>query len=304
MDVIYTNLSLDFNENYTLKSVKVKQHDNGGRKLRITLFNNGTLVPLNAGTDVATMNASVDGTVTVYNMECTITSNKVVVDISRELTTLSGIERCEVKITSADHSVHTATFNMIVEPSVTNTDSPSVLKTTELAEVLTEIETKMTELESEQGNILGQFENIEENIDDNASQIADLTTSVNLHSSQIADLTNDVWEINTMLSSLEESVETAVENAKQDIISDLSTAISSAKNDVTSEITSLKEEFREKYEILFDEMINSKKELLRAFERLSDEVDVGNGSIAGQAIIIGQGTITQSIAGEDTRGED
>lgn len=150
MNVIYAELSLDFKENRTLKTVKVKQNDKSGRKLKITLLDNGNEVSL-AGLNIVTINANVGGTVTAYGIECEIKNNKVIVDICPPLTTLSGREHCEIRIVSVNGTVHTATFDMLVEAATASTDSPRVLKTTELAEKLKEIDARLDALEM--GNI-------------------------------------------------------------------------------------------------------------------------------------------------------
>lgn len=140
MEVLYTDLSLDFADNRTLKTIKIKQHDSEGQVIRISLFYNGQRVNIDSSTDTATLNASVGGTVTAYNAECGIVNNQVRVVIDEDLTTVAGTEHCEIKVsyilgTAGDPPsvIHTATFDLLVEPSVANTDHQSILANTDLA---------------------------------------------------------------------------------------------------------------------------------------------------------------------------
>lgn len=153
MQIIYYNLHLDFMENRTLQTIKIKQFEYLSRVIRLNLYDNGQ--PVNfSGLEQAWLYASVSGTVTAYTERCTVNggSNIIEVKLSESLTTLSGEEHCEVKIFDGNSFIlYTATFYLDVEPSVATSESPETLATTELAAVLKDHENRITKLENNSG---------------------------------------------------------------------------------------------------------------------------------------------------------
>lgn len=155
MSKIYSDFSLDFNENRSLQIVRLKQNENCGRILRIALYNNGERVNLE-NYSIVVVNASVKGVVTAYDFPCSIENNMVNVNICPPLTTLAGTELCEIKLLGSTNAVlYTATFEIKVEPSVASTNSPAVLKSTDLARTLKDHEARIEALEQELGGSIG-----------------------------------------------------------------------------------------------------------------------------------------------------
>lgn len=150
---VYEDLHLDFKENRSLQTIKIKQFEDQYRQIRIFLCDNGLPVTF-SGTETATINASVNGTVTTYDAECFVEDDHIDVPLYATLTTLAGKERCEVKITNPQWCViYTATFILDVEPSVATSESAAVLKTTELASVLADHESRIAKLEASSGGL-------------------------------------------------------------------------------------------------------------------------------------------------------
>ena len=154
MNKIYCDLELDFSENKSLKVIKVKQFESQGKRIRLYLYNNGTEF-IFSGLETAVINANVNGTVTTYEETCIVSveDNYITIPLYSSLTTLAGNERCEVKITSYSNIIYTATFILDVEPSVATSESAAVLKTTELASVLADHESRIAKLESSSGGL-------------------------------------------------------------------------------------------------------------------------------------------------------
>lgn len=150
---IYEDLHLDFRENRSLQTIKIKQFEDRYRQIRIFLCDNGQPITF-SGTETATINASVNGVVTTYDAECFVEDDHIDVPLYATLTTLAGKERCEVKITNPQWCViYTATFILDVEPSVATSESAAVLKTTELASVLADHESRIAKLEASSGGL-------------------------------------------------------------------------------------------------------------------------------------------------------
>ena len=119
MDVIYTYLDLDFSENYSTKSVPIVQGDDGGRIIVINLYNRGDPVSVNAENDTITISAEVDGTRTVTRKSVNIetvegTGTRAVIPVTADLSRLSGVEHCVLRISSSNGIVHAAAFDLLV----------------------------------------------------------------------------------------------------------------------------------------------------------------------------------------------
>lgn len=119
MDVIYTYLDLDFSENYSTKSVPIVQGDDGGRIIVINLYNRGDPVSVNAENDTITISAEVDGTRTVTRKSVNIetvegTGTRAVIPVTADLSRLSGVEHCVLRISSSNGIVHAAAFDLLI----------------------------------------------------------------------------------------------------------------------------------------------------------------------------------------------
>ena len=127
MDVIYTYLDLDFSENYSTKSIPIIQGDDGGRIIVINLYNRGDPVSVSAENDTITINAEVSGTRTVLRKSVSIETvqgvgARAVIPVTSDLSAVSGIEHCVLRISSSNGIVHAAAFDLLVlhNPLYTN----------------------------------------------------------------------------------------------------------------------------------------------------------------------------------------
>jgi hypothetical protein len=228
LEVLYTDLSLDFADNRTLKTIKIKQHDSEGQVIRISLFYNGQRVNIDSSTDTATLNASVGGTVTAYNAECGIVNNQVRVVIDEDLTTVAGTEHCEIKVsyilgTAGDPPsvIHTATFDLLVEPSVANTDHQSILANTDLALNWAAELADINALDTTQNTRLS-------NVESDISAINTLNTTQNTRLSDIESVNTiqntNITNINNTLTTWDTAISNIVEyvtNIRFDISTEL-----------------------------------------------------------------------------------
>jgi hypothetical protein len=129
MITVDTTLSLDFNRNRSLQTVYCAQGDKLGRFIEIKLYDNGERVTL-AASDTATVNASTNGIITVTEQSCNITNNTIYVQITEAMTVIPGISHCVVKVAgSSNEVIHTARFDLDVEPNPANEDMPSIVET-------------------------------------------------------------------------------------------------------------------------------------------------------------------------------
>lgn len=131
MNTIKTEISIDFNENRSLKVVRLKQNDTALRHIVVALSHNGVAVQLDSSEETAKVNVSVNGVVVVVNNNCTVYDNKVEFDVTEQMTTLAGEGICDIKIMKNSFTIYTASFRLLIEPSAVNTDTPEIVPTTD-----------------------------------------------------------------------------------------------------------------------------------------------------------------------------
>ena len=147
MNTIKTEISIDFNENRSLKVVRLKQNDTALRHIVVALSHNGVAVQLDSSEETAKVNVSVNGVAVVVNNNCTVYDNKVEFDVTEQMTTLAGEGICDIKIMKNSFTIYTASFKLLIEPSAVSTDTPAILSTTDL------IDTINSEMEEAKENI-------------------------------------------------------------------------------------------------------------------------------------------------------
>ncbi len=147
MELIYCDLRLDLSDNRTLQTVRLKQYDDGGgKRIHITLYNNGEPVTLDDNTEVSlyasvgktilaagsTNNCGVDTAATGYDY------GYIYINVTEELTSIAGTVKCDVRITtsSTEYRVHTATFYLDVEPSAVTADMTTAASTSNIFDVI------------------------------------------------------------------------------------------------------------------------------------------------------------------------
>lgn len=119
MNLITTQIDLDFAFNDSQKAIPIVQGDDGGRVLIVNLYNNGTYVDVDPETDTITLSAEVDGIRTVLRKEINIENatgvgTRAVIPITSDLSRLSGVEHCVLRISSSNGIVHAAAFDLLV----------------------------------------------------------------------------------------------------------------------------------------------------------------------------------------------
>lgn len=131
MNTIKTEISIDFNENRSLKVVRLKQNDTALRHIVVALIHNGVAVSLNSSEETAKVSVSVGGVAVVVENSCTVYDNKVEFDVTSQMTALAGEGICDIKITKNNFTIYTASFKLLIEPSAVNTDTPEIVPTTD-----------------------------------------------------------------------------------------------------------------------------------------------------------------------------
>lgn len=139
INTLYSDLNLDFNENRSLKIIRLKQNESGTRKIRLTLSQNGAPITL-TGTETVTYSASINNIAVVANAGCSVSNNtQIIIPVTSQLTALAGGGTIDVKIALNSDVIYTATFRLDVEKSVVSTDTPDIVPTSDfIAELKSE----------------------------------------------------------------------------------------------------------------------------------------------------------------------
>ena len=131
MNTIKTDISIDFNENRSLKVVRLKQNDTALRHIVVALSHNGVAVQLDSSEETAKVSVSVGGVAVVVENSCTVYDNKVEFDVTEQMTTLAGEGICDIKIMKNSFTIYTASFRLLIEPSAVSTETPEIVPTTD-----------------------------------------------------------------------------------------------------------------------------------------------------------------------------
>lgn len=190
MELVYTDITLDFCENNSMITVPIKQGDNGLRAIRITLKNNGNPVTFStAQNDTAALFASVGDVATALGTPCYITDNKVVIPVFAALSSIAGTEHCEVRLyNSAGNMIHTARFDLHVGKSAADSSMPTVIVTADIVN-------RVRGLENRVNAISESIEDIEatlEDLSDQSDAISQLQSDVSTLQGDLSDLESEV----------------------------------------------------------------------------------------------------------------
>lgn len=142
MVTIYHDITLDFAENDSLITVPIVQGDDEGRVIRIKFKNGGVDVPIGSTQgDAASLYASVRGTVTAMGTYCEIVDadHAVLIPITSTLSALAGVEHCEIRITSANGTIHSAEFDILVQALAATPDMPYVVETADIVKDVSDV---------------------------------------------------------------------------------------------------------------------------------------------------------------------
>lgn len=135
MQKIITDLELDFQQNNSEKNIFIQQGDaNSGRIIYVKLYNNGIIADLSGVDNTATLYASVGGVITAEGLSLIVDheTNIVSIPITAALSSIAGVEKCVIRVSSGFGIVHSAKFNLLVGESPVSNDMPYVVPTANL----------------------------------------------------------------------------------------------------------------------------------------------------------------------------
>lgn len=144
MDIVYHDIDLDFSDNDSMVSVRIKQNDDRGRVIRVKCYNNG--IPYDVSASLPTLYASTDGVITAMDMLLSIdTQGRVIVPITAAISAIAGVGHCEIRFNTNVGSsaelgiVHSARFNLLIGAASADSSMPVVVPTSNVIEELNEV---------------------------------------------------------------------------------------------------------------------------------------------------------------------
>ena len=209
MNRIAHNLILDMKSVVSQHSLDIQRYDTG-RKLVITLSDNGAVYPINDGCFAVFMATKPDGTI-LYN-HCDIVDNTIVFDLLKnpQVAAAEGEVRCEIRLYGADGSLITSPCFDIVVDKVVYTDN-IIESSSEFSELTKAIVANINAVEAANqavrnaeasvgnftGQALGQIEQFESDAEQEVDDaVSNAETKVN---KSVAEAKN---EINAAVSSM------------------------------------------------------------------------------------------------------
>lgn len=132
MQKITADLELDFQQNNSGKTLCIQQGDkDGGRIIRVKLFNNGVITNLSGSDNTAELDASVNGIITAAGVSLDVDheTNIISIPITSALSAIPGEEKCIIRVRSGYGTVHSARFTLLVGEAAVTNDMPVAVET-------------------------------------------------------------------------------------------------------------------------------------------------------------------------------
>lgn len=169
MQVIITEIALDFQKARYDNIVPLTRSDSGGKAIIAELYSAGQRVQIDSTSDTATLMAATDHAQVVTSQSCTIVDNKVVIDVTSALTSCSGIVHCVLRIVSGNGTAHSARFDIYVH-SLPTDSLPTVVVTEQLTDLISQLQSTVDSYEGAFTEIDSEIEALWEAVDQGGGQ--------------------------------------------------------------------------------------------------------------------------------------
>lgn len=216
--MINHNIDLDFSTS-DIKRTVVKQDSNKTHQLIIKLYDNNDEIELNANWQYTISCRKADNSFIVNSNNISISSNSIYVELTKQMLSCPGTEKCELLIQNGNQTLYSSTFYIYVEKNV---NYGSVLESTNEYNSLSDTLNQIKEYEKESKETKEHIQEISDDIDATYEELADAV-----------DATNDLIEKNTVIEANEatrKTNETIRETNEQKRQTDTATAIKNAND--------------------------------------------------------------------------
>lgn len=216
--MINHNIDLDFSTS-DIKRTVVKQDSNKTHQLIIKLYDNNDEIELNANWQYTISCRKADNSFIVNSNNISISSNSICVELTKQMLSCPGTEKCELLIQNGNQTLYSSTFYIYVEKNV---NYGSVLESTNEYNSLSDTLNQIKEYEKESKETKEHIQEISDDIDATYEELADAV-----------DATNDLIEKNTVIEANEatrKTNETIRETNERKRQTDTATAIKNAND--------------------------------------------------------------------------
>lgn len=216
--MINHNIDLDFSTS-DIKRTVVKQDSNKTHQLIIKLYDNNDEIELNANWQYTISCRKADNSFIVNSNNISISSNSICVEMTKQMLSCPGTEKCELLIQNGNQTLYSSTFYIYVEKNV---NYGSVLESTNEYNSLSDTLNQIKEYEKESKETKEHIQEISDDIEATYEELADAV-----------DATNDLIEKNTVIEANEatrKTNETIRETNERKRQTDTATAIKNAND--------------------------------------------------------------------------
>ncbi len=188
MTLINHDINLDFSTS-NIKRTLIKQDTNQTHSLTIKLYDNNGRIKLDSNWQYTISCRKADNTFIVNSNNISVSSNTIYVEITKQMTSCPGTEKCELLIQNGSQTLYSGTFYLYIDENV---NYGSVLESTNEYDCLSDTLNQMREYEKNSEKVKNHIQDISTDID---TTYDELTEAVNT--------TNDLIEKNNVIEANE-----------------------------------------------------------------------------------------------------
>lgn len=175
MTLINHDINLDFSTS-DIKRTLIKQDTNQTHSLTIKLYDNNGRIKLDSNWQYTISCRKADNTFIVNSNNISVSSNTIYVEITKQMTSCPGTEKCELLIQDGSQTLYSGTFYLYIEANV---NYGSALESTNEYDSLSDTLNQMREYEKESEKVKDHIQDISTNIDATYDKLTEAVNTTN-----------------------------------------------------------------------------------------------------------------------------
>lgn len=244
MTLINHDINLDFSTS-DIKRTLIKQDTNQTHSLTIKLYDNNGRIKLDSNWQYTISCRKADNTFIVNSNNISVSSNTIYVEITKQMTSCPGTEKCELLIQDGSQTLYSGTFYLYIEANV---NYGSALESTNEYNSLSDTLNQMREYEKESEKVKDHIQDISTNIDVTYDE---LTEAVNTTNGLIEK--NEDIEANEDVRKKNETNREANERKRQTDTANAIKKANDAANNANSKTTDLQSKLNSHHFVLTED---------------------------------------------------
>lgn len=175
MNLINHDINLDFSTS-DIKRTVIKQDSNQTHGLTIKLYDNNGRIKLDTNWQYTISCRKADDTFIVNSNNISVSSNTIYVEVTKQMTSCSGTEKCELLIQDGNQTLYSGTFYLYIE---VNVNYGSALESTNEYDSLSDTLKQIQEYEKESEKTKEHIQEISTDIDATYEELAEAVNTTN-----------------------------------------------------------------------------------------------------------------------------